>query len=101
MANFETTTPAATMKHRSKNWPALTLEEAHARLTAPGAEFETQEAVVRGVPMLVWKHAPATAAQAFLRARRHGPREFLVHGGERVSYESFARASLAIAALLE
>src|SRR3954470_17384750 len=67
------------MNDRSKNWPALSLEEAHARLTAPGAAFETAEITVRGVPLRVWKHVPATAAEAFARARAYGSREFLVY----------------------
>jgi long-chain acyl-CoA synthetase len=84
----------------TKTWPALSLAEAHARLTAPGEPFETIEAVVRGVPMLVWKHVPATAAEVFSRARAFGDCEFLVHGQERVSYDGFARATLKVAALL-
>jgi len=55
---------------------------------------------VRGVPLLVWKHVPTTAAEAFARARRHAGREFLVYQDERVSYDGFARASLGIAGLL-
>lgn len=83
-----------------KSWPALSLAEAHARLTAPGAPFETVETVIRGVPMRVWKQVPTTAAAAFACARQFGPREFLVHGGERVSYDGFVRASLKVATLL-
>jgi len=78
----------------------MSLAQAHARLTAPGEHFETVEAVVRGVRMLVWKHVPATAAEAFARARDFGPREFLVHGDERVSYDGFVRATTAVARLL-
>jgi long-chain acyl-CoA synthetase len=83
-----------------QSWPHLSLADAHARLTAPGMAFETVETIVRGVPMRVWKHVPATAAEAFLVARRHGLREFLVHGDERVTYDGFARAVLTVAALL-
>ena len=83
-----------------KNWPALTLHEAHTRLTAPGADFETTEAQVRGVHLRIWKHAPATAAEAFVQARSFGEREFLVYRDERVSYEAFTRAALRVAALL-
>ena len=83
-----------------KSWPALSLEEAHARLTAPGAAFETAEIAVRGVVMRVWKHVPATAAEAFIQARTHGDREFLVYQDERVSYDGFARAALRVAGLL-
>ena len=67
---------------------------------APGAAFETVEIMVRGIGMRVWKDVPATAAEAFARARTHGDREFLVYGAERVTYDSFARASLRVAALL-
>jgi long-chain acyl-CoA synthetase len=88
------------MNDMSKKAPLCSLAEAHARLTAPGAAFETDEAVIRGVSMRVWKHAPTTAAQAFARARAHGARDFLVHQDERVSYEAFCRAALAVAALL-
>src|SRR5262249_48892929 len=91
------------MNDRPKNGrplPALSLTQAHARLTAPGEAFETVEITVRGLPMQVWKHVPATAAEAFVLARQHGGREFLVYQDERVSYDGFARASLAVAALL-
>ena len=88
------------MNDRSKSWPAVSLAEAHARLTAPGASFENVEIAVRDVLTRVWKHVPATAAEAFTRARRHGSREFLVYQDERVTYDGFARASLGIAALL-
>jgi long-chain acyl-CoA synthetase len=83
-----------------KSWPALSLAEAHARLTAPGEPFEAVEVRVRGVAMRIWKHVPATAAEAFARARAFGGHEFLVHGAERVSYDGFARATLKVAALL-
>jgi len=88
------------MNDRNKSWPVLSLSQAHARLTAPGAAFETVEVAVRGVGMRAWKHAPATAAEAFAQVRSHGAREFLVYQGERVTYEGFARASLKIAQLL-
>lgn len=89
------------MSPNSTPWPAVSLAEAHARLTAPGAPFETVETLVRGVPMRVWKHVPATAAEAFAAARGFGTREFLVLGRERVTYDGFARAVLTLAAELQ
>jgi long-chain acyl-CoA synthetase len=83
-----------------KSWPALSLAEAHAQLTAPGAPFETVETKIRGVTMRIWKHAPATAAEAFACAHTYRGREFLVYQDERVSYEAFTRATLTVAALL-
>jgi len=88
-------------KSAVRSWPALPLAQAHARLTAPGEPFETVEVVVRGVAMRVWKHVPATAADAFARACSFGPREFLVHGEERVTYEGFIRATLKLARFLK
>ncbi len=83
-----------------KNWPRIPLDEAQARLTAPGMPFETVDAVIRGVPMRVWKNVPATAAEVFARARGHGAAEFLVHQNERIPYDAFARAVQAVAAML-
>jgi acyl-CoA synthetase (AMP-forming)/AMP-acid ligase II len=88
------------MNDSPKSWPALSLAEAHARLTAPGAAFETAEITVRGVALRIWKHVPVTAAEVFIQARAYGDREFLVYQDERVSYEGFARAVLRLASLL-
>ena len=84
-----------------KNWPAISLEEAQARLTAPGAPFETQTVTVRGRAITVWTHVPGTAAEVFARARGFGSREFLVLEDERVSYDAFARAVCVLAADLK
>ncbi|MES2473460.1 MAG: AMP-binding protein, partial [Pseudomonadota bacterium] len=88
------------MNDIAKNWPVLSLEEAHARLTAAGSRFETVDAVIRGVPMKVWKNVPAAAREVFTQARAYGGREFLIHENERVSYDGFARAAARLAAHL-
>ena len=59
------------------------------------------ERAVRGRTMAVWKHGPATAAELFTQARRHGAAEFLIHQDERISFEGFSRAALAVAAALK
>jgi len=77
----------------------MSIAEAHAILTAPGARFETEERVIRGVATRVFKNAPPTLRHIFETGRRFGPeRTFIVYEDERVSYEAFARATLAIAA---
>ena len=83
------------------SWPAVTLSQAHARLTAAGQPFETTTVTVRGRPMTVWKHVPATAAELFAKARTFGPREFLVLDGERVTYDAFCHAVAVLAADLQ
>ncbi len=80
-----------------ENWPAMSLAQAHALLTAPGAPFEMGEQLIRGVPTRVWKNAPPTLRELFLAGRAHGEKTFLVYDDERASFESFARAAIAIA----
>jgi len=79
----------------------MSLAEAHARLTAPGTRFETVEVVIRGLPTRCWKHAPATLRDVLATGRLYGSRDFLVYDDERVSFESFWRASRAIAWVLK
>jgi long-chain acyl-CoA synthetase len=85
------------MNDISKTGPLLSLREAHDRLTAPGQPFETETVTIRGVATTVWKHVPATAAQALTRGRLAGTRDFLIQGEARVSHEAFARAAIAVA----
>ena len=78
-------------------WPAVSLARAHEILTAPGAPFEIAEAIVRGRPTRVWKNAPPTLREVFVAGRAFGDRTFLVNEDERVSFEAFSRASIALA----
>ena len=78
-------------------YPALSLAEAQARLTGPGAPFEIVEAEVRGERQRVWKNAPATLREVFLGGRAHGAKTFLVHEGERATYDAFSRAAVLFA----
>jgi len=95
-------TTAAPAGRLPDNWPAMSLAQAHALLTAPGAPFEMSEQVIRGVSTRVWKNAPPTLRELFLAGRAHGAKTFVVYDDERASYESFARAAIAIAhALVE
>jgi long-chain acyl-CoA synthetase len=84
-----------------EGWPKMSIAEAHAVLTAPGARFEMAEVVIRGVPTRVWKNAPPTLRDLFLIGRSHGAREFLVYEDDRATYDAFARATLALAADLQ
>ncbi len=77
----------------------MSIAEAHARLSAPGARFEVETVEIGGVPTRVFKHCPPTLRQVFETARGFGPaRTFIVYEDERTDYEAFARAALAIAA---
>jgi len=83
------------------DWPAISIAEAHAMLTAPGQPFEMETLDIRGVATRTWKNVPPTLRDVFLAGRAHGDKIFLVHDDERVSFEAFARAALALAARLQ
>jgi long-chain acyl-CoA synthetase len=85
----------------AKKFPAMSLAQAHALLTRPGSPFEMEERDIRGVRTRVWKNAPPTMREVFLLAKAHGNKTCIVYRDERVSYDEFARAALAIAAALQ
>ena len=60
--------------------------EAIAAATGPGQIFELVDANVRGIPMQVFKHAPANLGQVFAMARNHGDKDFLVYEDERMTF---------------
>jgi long-chain acyl-CoA synthetase len=77
----------------AKPWPAMSIAQAHAMLTAPGTPFEMETLTIRGVPTRVWKNAPPSLRAEVEMSRAFGPdRTFLVYEDERVSFEAFYRA---------
>lgn len=75
----------------------MSIAEAHAQLTAPGARFEMETRIIRGIETRVWKNAPPTLRDVFVAAHAHGGRECMVYEDERVDYRTFARATLVLA----
>ena len=80
-----------------KPWPVMSIAEAHARLTAPGAPFEIEERVIRGVTTKTWKNAPPTLRDVFTNGQRFKDREFLVYDDDRATFDGFGRATLTLA----
>ncbi|HUZ12302.1 MAG TPA: class I adenylate-forming enzyme family protein [Caulobacteraceae bacterium] len=85
----------------SRPWPAMSIAEAHAVITAPGMPCEIEELVIRGVKTRVWKNAPPSLRAVAEAARAYGERIFLVNEDERVSFEAFFRAVSALARALK
>ena len=73
-------------------WPAMSLDQARAALTAPGARFEMDEVDIRGVRTRVWKNAPPSLRWLIEASRAHGQRLFSIYEDERVSYDANFRA---------
>lgn len=88
------------MSADNKIWPVMSIAQAHARMTAPGMTFELADAVVRGVPLKVYKNTPPSARFLLELSRFHGEGEFLVHRDERVTFEGHYRAAAALAGAL-
>ena len=91
-------TPAA----GPRPWPACSIAEAHAALTAPGAPFEIELVERAEGPVRVWKNGPRSLADIYELARTFGDRLYVVYEDDRASYDAFTRATHAFAlALLE
>jgi len=76
----------------------MSIAQAHALLTAPGAKFEMETIVLQGVATRVWKNAPPTLRDLVSASRAHGDRLFVVFEDERVTYDAHHRAVAALAA---
>jgi long-chain acyl-CoA synthetase len=95
------TAPNAAPTPAAVPWPAMSVKQAYALITAPGSPGEMEEIEIRGVKTRVWKHCPPTLRDTLLVGRTHGDRIYLVHEDERVSFEAFYRAVTVFAAELE
>ena len=83
-------------------WPAMSIRQAHALLTAPGSPLEMDEIEIRGVRTRVWKNLPPTLRELLQLGRTaHATKEFLVYENDRATFESFYRAAVAVADELE
>jgi long-chain acyl-CoA synthetase len=82
-------------------WPAMSIAEAHKRLTSPGAPFEMETREIRGQTLRVWKNAPSTLRDVVEASRAYGDRIFLVYEDERISFDGFRRAVAVFAADLQ
>lgn len=80
------------------SWPAMSVKQAEALLTAPGAKFEMETVEIRGVPTRTWKNAPPHMAALIALSRAHGERLATIYEDERVSYDAQFRAIAALAA---
>ncbi len=83
-------------------WPALSITQAHAALTAPGAMFEMETIEQHGRPVRAWKNGPKTLVDLWAATELYASRTFLVYEDERITYDAFRRAAFALAkALIE
>ncbi len=82
-------------------WPRISIADATATLTASGAPFEMDTALIGGIPTRVWKNAPNDLGALLDLSRDHGERLFTVLDDERISYEANWRAVATLAHALQ
>jgi long-chain acyl-CoA synthetase len=82
-------------------WPAASLAQIQARLTASGERFEMEEVVIDGRSTRSWKNATPTFLELLATARTHGEVEFILYEEERVTYDAFHRATARLAHWLQ
>ncbi len=64
----------------------ISIHDAHAMLTAPGAPFEMEDVDVRGIRLRTWKNAPNNLREVFELTAAHGDKTFLVYEDERMTF---------------
>lgn len=73
-----------------------------AQLTAPGAQMEVMNAMVRGVSMPVFKNAPPTMRELLMAfSARSADKEFIVYGSERLSFGEVHARAIKLAAAVQ
>ncbi len=80
---------------------AITIQEAHAALTAPGAPFEMAQISIDGHPCRIWRNAPDTLLDVFDDMAGFEDRDYLIYEGERYTYRAVIRASRNLAGILQ
>lgn len=81
-------------------YPAATIPQIHAMLTAKGSPFEMGEANVLGVDMRVYTNAPPNLKFIFEASRAWGDLPVAVYNDERVSYKETTNAAAKFAHIL-
>ncbi len=71
------------------------------RLTQKGSPFELMDAVINGVPCKIFPHGPKTLQDVFLKTASFKQKEFIVHGNERLSFETVIKQAKQLAVVLQ
>jgi long-chain acyl-CoA synthetase len=78
----------------------MTIAEATAALTAPGAPYAMEEREIDGVALRVWQNAPPSLRAVLEESRGHDALPFLVYEDEHLSYAEHYRRCAALAQTL-
>lgn len=79
---------------------AMSIAQAHALLTSPGARFEMEAVHIGGRAVRTWKNGPKGLVDLYVAAAAFSERTFMVYERERVTFDAFRRAAMAFAQAL-
>jgi len=82
------------------SWPARSMAETLALLTAPGAPFEMVDTEVQGQRLRSYVRIPENLRRVFDDGRRFADRTYLAFEGERLSFDAHWRAATAFGRVL-
>ena len=77
--------------------PQMSIAEANAILIGPDGRFPMKQVVVNGEEYAVFEGLPETFAELFGATAKFATREYLVYEDERVTFDAFRRAVIALA----
>ena len=81
-------------------WPVMSIAQAHARMTAPGALFEMETLCLDGRPTRAWKNGPKSLVEMWSATAPYAARTFIVQDDRRITYDAFRRAAMVLAKAL-
>ncbi|MEM8920021.1 MAG: class I adenylate-forming enzyme family protein, partial [Pseudomonadota bacterium] len=88
------------MADQAPSFPAMSIAQANALLSAPDAPFEMEEIEIRGVKFRSYKHAPPTLRDVLALSAAHVDKDMIVYEGERVTFTANLRAVAHLAEIL-
>ena len=88
------------MADQAPAFPRMSIAQANAALTAPGAKFELVEKVINGIKLRAYRNAPQTIRDLMLNSINWEQREFLVFQDERVTFAAHYNAVALLATKL-
>ncbi len=78
-------------------FPAMSIAQCNALMTAPGAKFELEEKVINGVSLRTYKNAPATLRDIVIGSLEWADREYIVYQDERITFGANFKAAAHLA----
>lgn len=85
------------MTSEAAAFPAMSIAQCNALMTAPGAKFELEDKVINGVTLHTYKNAPLTLRDIVIGSKEWAGREYIVYQDERITFGANLKAAVHLA----